>query len=145
MSISLKTKLYWCWSSQILVPHFTAVHLNEVTPWKVPRAGKGTLHSIFTNGTCVTPFSYLRLGGPWQYKILCQSWFQEGRLALRPKSSRSWCFWWWRCLLYMLALCEQTLNYLAESGRCWCAQTCTTDYFSSNLCESSFTTVCMWT
>lgn len=32
---------------------------------------------------------------------LSESWFQEGRLVLRPKSSRSWCFWWWRrCLWY---------------------------------------------
>lgn len=30
-----------------------------------------------------------------------ESWFQEGRLVLRPKSSSSWCFWWWRgCLWY---------------------------------------------
>lgn len=50
---------------KMLVPDVTAVQLNQVTPWKVPRAGKGTLHSIFTNGTCATPFSYVTLGRPW--------------------------------------------------------------------------------
>lgn len=73
---------------------------------------------------------------------LSESWFQEGRLVLRPKSSRSWWVWWWRrCLWYTSFEWAQPGSH-SEPGRCWCAQPCTPDYSSCNLLESSITLLC---
>lgn len=143
MSISLKQKLCWCWSSKNANTRF---YCSGPQPSNVPEGSRSCQRNpaqhLPKRYLCNSCFSHELRKTLAVQDTLSESWFQQGRLVLRPKSSRSWCFWWWRRCLYSPPLSGHTLNYTGEPGRCWCLQPCTSDYSSCNLLEYSSTLVC---
>lgn len=141
LSISLKPKLCWCWGSPNANIRFYCSEPQTSNALEGSRScQRNPAQHLPKRYLCNSCFSH-ELGKSLAVQgTLSESWFQEGRLVLRPKSRRSWCFWWWRCDTPSVHLLWVGTTWTTQVS--WCAQPCTSDCSSCNFFDSSFTLVC---